>query len=56
MSEKRARSAQTPGGTGGLRIAAEFIANQTSAKRIWVSNPIWPNYKNMFQAYRARSV
>lgn len=50
ISEKRARTAQTPGGTGGLRIAAEFIANQTSAKRIWVSNPSWPNHKNVFQA------
>ncbi|NLS43344.1 aspartate/tyrosine/aromatic aminotransferase [BEV proteobacterium] len=50
ISEKRARSAQTPGGTGGLRIAAEFIASQTSAKRIWVSNPSWPNHKNVFQA------
>ncbi|MFT8210231.1 MAG: amino acid aminotransferase [Symbiopectobacterium sp.] len=49
ISEKRARTAQTPGGTGGLRIAAEFIASQTSAKRIWVSNPSWPNHKNVFQ-------
>ncbi|BEL79671.1 TPA: amino acid aminotransferase [Serratia marcescens] len=47
---RRARTAQTPGGTGGLRVAADFIANQTSAKRIWISNPSWPNHKNVFSA------
>ncbi len=50
VTEKRARTAQTPGGTGALRVAADFIANHTSAKRIWVSNPSWPNHKNIFQA------
>ena len=50
ISAKRARTAQTPGGTGALRIAADFIANQTSAKRVWVSNPSWPNHKNVFAA------
>jgi len=50
IADKRARTAQTPGGTGGLRIAAEFIATQTSAKRVWVSNPSWPNHKGVFNA------
>nr|WP_314419825.1 amino acid aminotransferase [uncultured Erwinia sp.] len=50
ISAKRARTAQTPGGTGALRIAADFIANQTSATRVWVSNPSWPNHKNVFAA------
>lgn len=50
ISAKRARTAQTPGGTGALRIAADFIAHQTSAKRVWVSNPSWPNHKNVFAA------
>ncbi|KAA9001140.1 aspartate/tyrosine/aromatic aminotransferase [Affinibrenneria salicis] len=50
ISDKRARTAQTPGGTGGLRVAADFIARQTSAKRIWISNPSWPNHKNVFSA------
>jgi len=48
IADKRARTAQTPGGTGGLRIAADFIATQTSAKRVWVSNPSWPNHKGVF--------
>lgn len=50
VSAKRARTAQTPGGTGALRVAADFIATQTSAKRIWVSNPSWPNHKNVFES------
>ncbi|MDX5626582.1 MULTISPECIES: amino acid aminotransferase [unclassified Brenneria] len=48
IADKRARTAQTPGGTGGLRVAADFLAKQTSAKRIWISNPSWPNHKNIF--------
>lgn len=50
ISEQRARTAQTPGGTGALRVAAEFIAHQTDAKRIWVSNPSWPNHRGVFSA------
>lgn len=46
----RARTAQTPGGTGALRVAADFLATQTQVKRVWVSNPSWPNHKNVFNA------
>lgn len=55
IADKRARTAQTPGGTGGLRIAADFIAHQTSAKRVWVSNPSWPNHKKRLRSRRAGS-
>ncbi|MFP9229805.1 amino acid aminotransferase [Pectobacterium cacticida] len=50
ITDKRARTAQTPGGTGALRVAADFIAKQTSAKRVWISNPTWPNHHNVFSA------
>ncbi|MDR7341814.1 aspartate aminotransferase [Pantoea alhagi] len=50
VSAKRARTAQTPGGTGALRVAADFLATQTSAKRVWISNPSWPNHKNVFNS------
>lgn len=46
----RACTAQTPGGTGALRVAADFLATQTSVKRVWISNPSWPNHKNVFNA------
>lgn len=50
IMNKRARTAQTPGGTGALRVAADFIAHNTTAKRIWISNPTWPNHRNVFAA------
>ncbi|MBT0730660.1 amino acid aminotransferase [Rosenbergiella nectarea] len=43
-------TAQTPGGTGALRVAADFLAQHTTARRIWVSNPSWPNHHNIFTA------
>lgn len=43
-------TAQTPGGTGALRVAADFLAQHTTAKRIWVSDPSWPNHHNIFSA------
>lgn len=43
-------TAQTPGGTGALRVAADFLKHNTTAKRIWVSDPSWPNHHNVFTA------
>ena len=45
----RARTAQAPGGTGALRIMADFLSRRTKVKRIWVSNPTWPNHRSVFQ-------
>ncbi|WP_426577721.1 amino acid aminotransferase [Xenorhabdus stockiae] len=50
VTEKRARTVQSPGGTGALRTAADFIAKQTNAKRVWISNPTWPNHKGVFSS------
>jgi aromatic-amino-acid transaminase len=50
IAEGRAQTAQTPGGTGGLRIAAELISRQIGATRVWVSDPTWANHKGIFQA------
>lgn len=41
---RRRCTVQTPGGCGGLRIAAEFIRKANSHARIWVSDPTWPNH------------
>ncbi|MDF7667006.1 aspartate/tyrosine/aromatic aminotransferase [Orbaceae bacterium ESL0727] len=46
---QRARTAQAPGGTGALCIMADFLARRTKVKRIWVSNPTWPNHRSVFQ-------
>lgn len=46
----RAVTLQTPGGTGALRVAADFIANVRPEARVWISDPTWPNHPNIFRA------
>lgn len=50
IKEGRAKTAQSLGGTGALRIAAEFIKRQTSAQNVWISTPTWPNHNAIFNA------
>lgn len=50
VKEGLAVTAQAPGGTGSLRIAAEFVVNNTNSKTIWVSKPTWANHQNIFAA------
>ncbi len=50
VQEKRAVTAQTPGGTGALRVAADFVAKMKPGARIWVSEPTWPNHPSVFKA------
>lgn len=50
IADKRARTAQAPGGTGALRIAGEFIARQLDTNTIWISNPTWANHRAVFNA------
>jgi aromatic-amino-acid transaminase len=49
VNQHRAVTAQAPGGTGALRVAAEFLATNTTSKTIWVSNPTWANHHNIFE-------
>lgn len=42
------RTAQTPGGTGALRVAADFLHRHTPVKRVWISDPSWPNHQKVF--------
>ena len=50
VNNGRALTAQAPGGTGSLRVAAEFLVRHTKADTIWVSNPTWANHQNIFQS------
>ena len=38
---------QTPGGTGGVRLAAA-LAKKAGAPRIWMGTPSWPNHAQIF--------
>jgi aspartate/tyrosine/aromatic aminotransferase len=44
----RAVTAQTPGGTGGLRVAADFLQRKFPGRRVWFSKPTWDNHLNIF--------
>ncbi|MDG2947674.1 aspartate/tyrosine/aromatic aminotransferase [Bisgaard Taxon 10/6] len=50
IADKRARTVQSLGGTGALRIAAEFVKRQTKAQNVWISTPTWPNHNAIFNA------
>lgn len=50
LSTYRARTVSTPGGTGALRVAAEFIKSCKAGATIWVSNPTWANHTGLFEA------
>jgi aspartate/tyrosine/aromatic aminotransferase len=50
IHSKRAATAQAPGGTGALRIAADTIAKLMKGASVWVSNPTWPNHPSVFQS------
>jgi aromatic-amino-acid transaminase len=38
------------GGTGALRVAAEFIKRQLGDVTVWISNPTWANHHGVFGA------
>ncbi|WAG76901.1 aspartate/tyrosine/aromatic aminotransferase [Metapseudomonas furukawaii] len=46
----RVGATQTPGGTGALRLAAEFIARNLPGRRVWLSDPTWPIHETLFAA------
>ncbi|TDO97471.1 amino acid aminotransferase [Marinomonas balearica] len=50
IAKNRAHTAHTPGGTGALRVAAEFIKKHLPEATIWVSNPTWANHQAVFQS------
>ena len=50
LIENRSRTVSTPGGTGALRVAGEFIKSCKPGATIWVSNPTWANHTGLFKA------
>lgn len=50
VASKRAKTAQAPGGTGALRIGAEFLSRQKLSTKVWISNPTWVNHFQVFGA------
>lgn len=50
LDSGRVTTVQAPGGTGALRIGAEFLVRQLGVKTIWVSDPTWANHNSIFAA------
>jgi aspartate/tyrosine/aromatic aminotransferase len=46
----RAATSHTPGGTGALRVAADFIHQQMPKATVWLTQPTWPNHPQIFAA------
>ncbi|ABE55034.1 aminotransferase [Shewanella denitrificans OS217] len=46
----RIRTVSTPGGTGALRVAADFIKRCNPNAVLWVSDPTWANHTGLFEA------
>ncbi len=49
LSAGRATTVHTPGGTGGLRVAADFLKKVKPDAKVWISSPTWPNHPNIFR-------
>ena len=48
VTSRRSVTAQTPGGTGALRVAADFLLQTGSNRVAWLSEPTWPNHPQLF--------
>ncbi len=46
----RAVTVHAPGGTGALRVAADFIKRANPSARVWISQPTWPNHPGVMRA------
>src|SRR5687767_9154888 len=41
---------QALGGTGGLKIGADFLKHLNPAAEVWISEPSWENHRQLFEA------
>jgi aromatic-amino-acid transaminase len=52
--DPRLAGMQTPGGTGALRLAAEFMAATGPDVTVWIGDPTWANHVPIFRAAGVR--
>jgi aromatic-amino-acid transaminase len=50
VREKRVVTVQALGGTGGLKIGADFLKSITPQSEVWISEPSWENHRQLFEA------
>ena len=49
VSLGRAVTVQTLGGTGGLKVGADFLRKFAPGSQIWISDPSWENHRALFE-------
>ena len=52
----RARTAHTPGGTGALRVAGDYLHRMCPGAAVWLSDPTWANHQGVFSAAGLRTM
>ena len=50
LKEKRSVTVQAIGGTGGLKIGADFLKQLSPDAQVWISEPSWENHRALFEA------
>jgi len=50
VTEGRAITVQSLGGTGGLKIGADFIKRFSPDAEVWISDPSWENHRALFES------
>ncbi|MBO0719835.1 MAG: aspartate/tyrosine/aromatic aminotransferase, partial [Blastocatellia bacterium] len=50
IAESRAVTVQALGGTGALKVGADFLKRFLPGSALWISNPSWENHQMLFEA------
>ncbi|HEV7617319.1 MAG TPA: amino acid aminotransferase, partial [Burkholderiaceae bacterium] len=50
VQEKRAITVQALGGTGALKLGADFLKRFSPESQIWISDPSWENHRALFES------
>ena len=50
VKEKRAITAQAIGGTGALKLGADFLQRFSPDSEVWISDPSWENHRALFES------
>jgi aromatic-amino-acid transaminase len=50
LKEGRILTVQTLGGTGGLRVGADFLRRTAPTATLWISDPSWENHRAVFES------
>lgn len=49
VTSGRTVTAHTPGGTGALRVAGDYLHQNHAGATVWLSDPTWANHKQIFE-------